>query len=506
MLSLRNLVVAVAALVVGLVGLAVPDVAHARWLRAESPRFIVYSNGDERTLREDVQNLETFDRLLRALHGLPLDEAPPRKFHLYLVGSNRDMEEVWPGVSDQVYGFYSAGSEDIFAIGIRQRREDYVILHEYVHHFMIQNFPYAYPGWLIEVYAEYFMGAEFERDWVTYGDPQESRGGWLIADRWLPLRRVVGQSQAELDEDDRNLYYAQAWALTHWFMSSPERRTQLHAYMRAVGEGEEPVPALEQVTGQPIDAFEEDLRDYVHGSLPYNRAPMSMFPPVDIRVTELPASADSLILLNQRQRIGIPEARRDQTLDAIRDRAARHGEDPFALLVLGHAELHLGDATEGERILHRLLEIEPDNAEALQLLASARYEAAQDAERAERVRLLNEGNRFLARALEADPDDYRTYYWLGLNREGAADYPTPNDISTWAAAYELAPQLSSVRLAAARALMLAGRFDEAIDILGPVANHPHGRETAVYARQLITLAEAGQPPIPYTPPEDEDES
>ena len=40
---------------------ATPSLAQAKWLRAESNHFIVYSNGDERSLRIYAQTLEAFD-------------------------------------------------------------------------------------------------------------------------------------------------------------------------------------------------------------------------------------------------------------------------------------------------------------------------------------------------------------------------------------------------------------------------------------------------------------
>ena len=49
--------------------------------------------------------------------------------------------------------------------------------------------------------------------------------------------------------------------------------------------------------------------------------------------------------------------------------------------------------------------------------------------------------------------------------------------------------------------MLAARFDEAIVVLEPVANNPHGGEARDYAAQLIELARAGAAPVPWAPSE-----
>ena len=56
---------------------AVP--AHAEWLKAESERFIVYSEGSEASLRRYVQHLDTYDRILHISLSNSMGEPPPRK-------------------------------------------------------------------------------------------------------------------------------------------------------------------------------------------------------------------------------------------------------------------------------------------------------------------------------------------------------------------------------------------------------------------------------------------
>lgn len=68
--------------------LAAANPAQAGWLKAESERFIVYSDGNANQLRRFTQELESFDRLLRVRMGLNLEEATYRKLPIYLVGSS----------------------------------------------------------------------------------------------------------------------------------------------------------------------------------------------------------------------------------------------------------------------------------------------------------------------------------------------------------------------------------------------------------------------------------
>lgn len=479
-------------------GTAVATPAAADWRRAESPRFIIYSDGDVGVLRDYAQKLETFDRLLRALHGLPLSEIPDRKLPIYLVGSQRDIQQVRLGSGSTIQGFYTPRDEDIFAIAVRTRKQDEVLLHEYVHHFMLQNFSAAYPGWLVEGYAEYFMTTDLGSPHISVGRPDPDRVAWLATENWLPLADVLTKRSGEFHRtEDRVLYYSQAWLITHYFMSDPDRQKKLWAYIDAVGAGQDSVAALEAATGMTASAFERAVRNYFQGQTRITNYRANLFPEVPVTVTELGAAEDDLMLLSRRLIVGAPEEERAATAEAVRRAAARHGQDPFARLTVAHAELHFGDAARGVTLLEELLADHPEHVEALQYLASAKLSAARDDGDDGALR---EAQTLLARAYALDPGQYRTYLLLARAREGAPGYPNENDLQIWQLAYSLAPQLAEVRVGAARALLLRQRFDEAIAILGPVANDPHGGQGAAIASQMIAFARAGQ-----TPPESMDE-
>lgn len=218
-------------------------------------------------------------------------------------------------------------------------------------------------------------------------------------------------------------------------------------------------------------------------------------PETQIVVTSLPRSADDLLLIAQRLKVGVPEEDRAETADLVRRLAARHPNDPFAMVQLGHAELHFGDPDAGEAVLTQLLELEPDNVEALQLMA-ARYTRLAEDRPDEDVALTRQARRFLARAYAVDPDQYHTLWMLARTRQGAADYPNENDLITWDQAFNQAPQLASIRLGYASALMQAEEFPAAIGLLEPLANAPHGGGASETAEELIHRARASQAPLP----------
>lgn len=479
----------IVALGVMLLALATP--ARAEWRRAESPNFIVYSQGSEGALRHYVRNLEIYDIILRARMGLP--EGPAgRKLPIYLVGGRAGLVQINPNTGENVAGTYFPVGEDIFAAAIRDREQDY-LFHEYFHHFSLQiGSTSAYPAWLIEGLAEYFMTAEISEGSVAIGGYNEDRVYGLFSTTWLPLEDLLTKRFSEVRRGpDRDSYYPVAWLLTHWFMSDESRRQQLAAYIRDVQQGGESVAALERATGKSISQIRQELRRYRRLTITTYTAD---FPDTEITVTRLPASADDLLLIGQRLKVGVVEGKRAETAALVRRLAARHPNDPFAMLQLGHAELHFGDPDAGEAVLTRLLEMDPGNVEALQLMATRFMRLAGDRPD-ETVALMRRARSYLARAYAADETQYYTLQLLAETREPEAGYPTENDLVTWDLAYSFAPQLAAIRLGYANALMLAGEFDVAVALLTPLANAAHGGRAAEAATLMMDRARTGQAPL-----------
>jgi hypothetical protein len=484
---LRALIIGIALFVGGL-----GEPARAEWRRAETPNFIVYSAGNEQALRRYVRNLEIYDYVLRIRMGLPLDRPAARKLPIYLVNGRSGLAQIHPGTAQNVAGTYFPTSEDIFAAAIQDSAQDY-LLHEYFHHFSFQlGSTSSLPGWLTEGLAEYFMTAEIKPDSVAVGGYNEMRVHSLFNAAWLPLEELLTKRPGELRRGaHRDTYYPVAWLMTHWFMSDDTRRQQLLAYIADLQQGEEPVAAMERATGLTIDELRHELRLYRRLNITTYRGD---FPDPEITLTTLPRSADDLLLVSQRLKVGVPPEEREETAALVRRLAARHPDDPFAMLQLGHAELHFGDPAAGEAVLARLLETEPDNIEALQLLAAREIDLAEDQPETAAARL-RRARDHLARAYRLDEGQYSTLHLLARLREGAAGYPTENDLVVWDRAFRLAPQLNAIRLGFAGALMKAEKFDEAVVVLRPLANASHGGSAADAAALMLALAQAGQAPM-----------
>lgn len=93
--------------------------------------------------------------------------------------------------------------------------------------------------------------------------------------------------------------------------------------------------------------------------------------------------------------------------------AARHGDDPLALLAAGHAGMHFGDPDAGRVALERLIEVDPNHVEALQFLAQDKLRLAREADDPTQATALRGAARaYLARAYAAGDNDYQTLMLL----------------------------------------------------------------------------------------------
>ncbi|CAN5251956.1 DUF1570 domain-containing protein [soil metagenome] len=461
--------------------------SQAAWLRAESARFIVYSDGNEAALRQYVQKLETYDRVLDLYTNLSTETDPPRKLPIYLVPNHDGLDVASPGMGRDIVGVYESTDEDIFAVAQRNAGGDDTILHEYAHHFMLQKFATAYPAWFVEGFAEYFATTEIQPRRVVVGKPSENRVDWLGSARWMPMRTLLSTRYGEVSQRSET-YYPLSWLLTSWLLSDAAHKQYLATYLNRIHAGVGSLDAMQQATGLDGDGLEQALRAFMRHGSPYSVVDRA-FPDVPITVTPLPASADDLLLLNQQLFDTIKEEDRPVLLARIGALAARHPGDAFAQLVLGHAQVTLGDPTSGEATLTDLLTRDPGNVRALQLLARARMDQADKTDDTDAAaQLRRQARGFLGRAYQADGANFTTLSMLSESRRQSSDFPNDNDVETMRLAYQLAPQLPAARMNLAQVLIYRGNKAEGITLLRPLANSPHDPQIAASAQRMIDEA------------------
>lgn len=470
---------AAAALLLSLAG-----AAEAAWYRAETDRFVVFGEGREAQVREYAVKLTVFDRVLRQLNPVAAGQPAGGKVDVYLVRGLGEMRRVRPGIGAGIAGFYSGNNEAMFAVADVDREgldAQQVLFHEYAHHFMLANFPAAYPAWFVEGWAEYYQTVEITPDQIKIGDYSKNRVEWLWLGRWLPLDELLTKRVADLRDEGQAAFYAQAWLLMHYMRSDPERAAQLNAAMLAISKGEEPLAAFKAATGAEPTQLDKRLQRY-------RKLPVLLMkntePPPEVKVTQLPASADELLLENLRLMSSPLEPTDTRLLEQIRAKAARYPGDRLAEMTLARAEFTYGDAGKAQAILDARIAADPKDEDALVLAGVGQYTAGvREPERtAERFRA---ARRYFGKAHALDSNDFRTLYHYARSRQLEANYPTENDIAALLQARALAPSVMEISMHAGAALMHRGRKAEAALVLSPLLNSPHGGSSAQVARALL---------------------
>lgn len=468
---------------VALLGAFAPSLARAEWFRAETDRFVVYGEGREQKVRDYAVKLTTFDHVLRLFHPQTLKRVPATKVNVYLVDSGEDLRRVRPGTPREVAGVYIAMNEGVFAIAVSSADlGDDVTFHEYAHHFMLENFPAAYPAWFVEGWAEYFMTTEIRGDQIKVGGYNEARVYGMFQQSWVPLGELLTKTTAETRPDRRGMFYAEAWLLMHYMRSDPKRAEQLSAITRAIAEGQSPVKAFESTTGLTLDQLTAQLKRY-------NKLPVTSFKDpsgaaASVNVTPLPKSADDLLLENLRLIMSDTGKVDGDFLSGVRRKAAKYPGDRLAETTLARAEFVMGDVAAGEGIMNARLAAHPDDVEDL-LLAGTGQVLAGMRDRPNRQARYRAARPMLAKAYKLDGGDFRTLYAYALSRSIEPGFPTDNDINVLLEAQGLAPSVQENAVRAGLALIQKGRKDEARRLLTPLINNPHGGAFAARAKALL---------------------
>lgn len=495
-----------------------PGLARAEWLRAESEHFVIYGDTSEGEIREYARKVERFHAMLELFMPPRNADIVAPKLDIYITNGLADMRQIWPGMPDTVAGFYSRSYDGIYAVSDERRGGDETLFHEYAHHYMYQHQNDAYPGWFVEGFAEYFAPSDMRMGRITYGLWRDGRVRALNDSRdWLPMEDVLRSRLSVGSARWGGAYYAQAWLLTHYMLGSPERNRQLSAYLGAVGRGADPIDALSEHVGTTPEQLTRDLRSYLgRGITKYTLT--EALPVASVEVARLPRSAGDTLWLRLRASRTVSEADRPALLAQALATAQRHPEDRLANLTLARVQQAVKDATAARATLERVIAAYPEDPEARLLMATLLMDEADDAEDvAGSSALKRQAQRHLGVAYQADPMDFRIYRALARSRRGQPGYPNESDFQTLESAYALAPQLPANGIDYAQVLMTRGRALEAVVVLSPLANNPHGgsgqaalRERLDEARLAAGLPAIGgdaPPPEPEeeaAPPEDED--
>ncbi|MEL6239108.1 MAG: hypothetical protein AAFQ90_11025 [Pseudomonadota bacterium] len=492
---------------------ALTSPALAAWHKAESERFVIYSDSRPEDLRKWAEMLERYHAAieLETRFRLPAP-SPSNRLTIYMVGSMDDLRQVYGNRRSAVGGFYiprangsvtfvpnvSKRNRDRTAgLGTRRRkgvsnaslpREMRIVLHEYAHHFLISSSRAAMPRWLSEGSAEYFSSARFNSDGsVDIGLPNNARAWEISQAAPVSVRELLDYQLYRKNVGSRyDAFYGRSWLLYHYLRFNPARKGQLQQYWGAVATGTDSLEAGEAIFGD-LDQLEKELRKYGRErSMAGMRMPSEAIAVGSISTSKLSDSHSAMmdVIINSKR--GVSRKAALELLPTAQKIVSRYPEDAEAFAALAEAEYDAGNDDAAIAAADRAIALNPETKNAYVQKGYALFRKARNIEDpAERDKAYVAAMKpFEAlNALEADHTQPLIYYYRSFIERGAK---LPDDAKfALERATQLAPFDQELAMETASMLALGGESNISRILLNPVASDPHGGREAKIAQAML---------------------
>ncbi len=256
--------------------------AAEQWVSVRSPNFEVITNGGEKSGREVLFRFEQMRELLSTLFPkLRIDPGQP-----IIVMAFRDEKSFKPFATKDVkfwIGYFQRGADKHYiALRTDQGEEPFrTIFHEYMHLVLSLNLA-ELPRWLDEGLAEFYAYTDIRGSDVLLGKPSENHILQLREAKFLPVEELfrVDYRSPHYNESNRaTIFYAESWMVVHWLMLSEEGRERkaLSAVVNGTQAGKNPIEVLQSM-GLGARALNKKLEDYVrHFAFPAVRVKLKDF-------------------------------------------------------------------------------------------------------------------------------------------------------------------------------------------------------------------------------------
>lgn len=464
--------------------LPVPAFAAAKWLRADTHNFVIYSSGGRQELTSFATKIEQFDAMLRLLFKVQPDPQPER-LTIFVLRSADNVSDLVGDKGGFTAGFYSPSKYGSFAVANREDGSsrydlngDTVLLHEYAHHFMFHQFAFAYPAWYVEGFAEYTATAEFARDGgFALGRAPMFRAYGLIAAAPLPIDTLLFNRGVKMTPIQRETYYGESWLLVHMLGQDPARKGQLDNYLHAIASGTDERAAATATFGD-LAALAKDMARYKTKPIVYTnfKGPLRYNPA--LQIAELEPVASRLVELTVRRRT---DNAAEKTRDALKALAGQAPGRAEVWLELGLAEHAVGGTDDAARAASdqraviaadHALALDPKLGGAYSLKAELtmdRLNGAKDATPAQ----WREVRALIGKANAADTEDPTPLflYHESFLKQGIKPSQVARD--GLFKAFLLRPEALDLRASYAFDLARNGNYDEALRVIELVARDPH---------------------------------
>lgn len=248
------------------------------WIEIKSPHYTIYSNAGEHDGRRVAAQFEEIRALFeQSFPKLRVDFGKPTI--VYVLKDENSLKLLMPTYgqnknSMKLAGLYQLSNDRNFSV-VRAdvtgtgTNPYHVMYHEWAHGLFRLNYR-GLPMWLDEGLAEYWGGSDIDNQEGRVGmaDPAQLRV--LRQNAFLPISTLVSldaTSPLYNSKDHAGMFYAESWAIVHYFSLAPEVRDQhlLGKYLAALQATDDPIEAANRSFGD-LKKLGEKLEAYTRQS------------------------------------------------------------------------------------------------------------------------------------------------------------------------------------------------------------------------------------------------
>lgn len=235
-----------------------PVRAQEPWTRVATKNFEMYTTDDA---AHATAALEAFERVRSFF--LQSDQAtsvPPGQVKIVAFRSEAEYAQYRLNPGAFAYFLHNYKGDYIVMRDINPEHFPAVI-HEYTH-LVIQHSGWKLPLWMNEGVAEVYSSLQVQGNQMVLGKlpvgrMNDLRRGEMLS---LPALMAVDHSSPYYQQRDKmRLFYAEAWALSHMLMLSPEYKSKLLEFVAAISAGKTGAECFEQIYGKTLEQVQGDL-------------------------------------------------------------------------------------------------------------------------------------------------------------------------------------------------------------------------------------------------------
>ncbi|MDZ3830690.1 MAG: hypothetical protein U0S50_02590 [Sphingopyxis sp.] len=463
---------------------ALPQPADAKWLRADTDNFIIYSEGSEKSLREFSELLQRFDATLRTRFGIG-SGLEPNRLTIFLLPRSTDVHKLSPRtLGPSIAGFYSPSLEGTYAVSNREShtvkgtsQAQQTLFHEYTHHFMRRYLSAAFPAWFVEGFAEYYSTTDYTKTGqAKIGMPAYARAYGLLNLPKVPAETLLFQRPGAMrNSGQMDVYYGRAWLLTHMLYYHPGRSGQLATYMEALNKGDDSKKAAADAFGD-LAELDKDLNRYMTKPMSYRLTATPIPISGSITIRALSPAEDAVLPLHLRRKAAQDDEQRSKIRDDLRKLSATHSTDASIWFETAAVEWDMDedvrDLAAVRTALDRTLAIEPKHVHANVLLSRLLIKELDDKGGTDAA-AWNAARKPVILANRTDPNSPWPLYIYFTSFLAQGIEPPAIAFDGLARAFDIARESPSVRILQIQALADQKKFDQAIELAKVLAFDPH---------------------------------